>query len=142
MHIQVKKRVETPSDRLWATVASGGEVHRWFGEVITSCELTGSGEGAARNCTMANGALLEERILEIDHSARRFRYAIDTHPLPAQNVIATVTIASIPGGGSEVTWAADYQAAPEHEPLVRKTLEDLYTQGIRSLEAFHATAKA
>ncbi len=140
MKAHVAQPIDAPSDAVWDLIAKGGDVHRWFAAAITTCELTSDGEGAARHCTMADGAVLEERILEIDPARRRSRYAIDRHPLPARDVVATISVAELPDGRTEVTWGADYTAAPEHEALTRETLEGLYAQGIRSLETYLAKA--
>lgn len=85
---------------------------------------------------MANGAKLKERILEVDHDARRFRYAVDEHPLPAQDVVATITVAEAPNGQTTVSWGADYTAAPGQDAMMQETLEGLYAQGIQSLETY------
>jgi uncharacterized protein YndB with AHSA1/START domain len=126
--------VAAPADRIWATIAAGGGVHHWFGAVITACELRGSGPGAERFCTMADGADLKERILEIDADARRFRYAIDEHPLPAREVVAAMEVEDLGDGTARITWGAQYEADDAHADLVDQTLSGLYAQGIQSLD--------
>jgi len=126
--------VTAPADKVWATIAAGGGVHQWFGSVITACELKGSGAGAERFCTMSNGAALKERILEVDEAARRFRYAIEEHPLPAKDVIATIEVADLGDGKARITWGAEYSAEDAHADLVDQTLSGLYAQGIQALE--------
>lgn len=140
MRTEVKGTVSVPPETLWPTIAKGGDVHRWFGDVITSCEIDRSGVTATRTCTMADGSVLQERILDIDHEARRFRYAVDTHPLPARDVVATIALEPSANGGSDVTWVADYTVASENEAMMEDTLQRLYAHGIRALEAFHKPA--
>jgi uncharacterized protein YndB with AHSA1/START domain len=140
MKANASQTIDVPPDAVWAVIAQGGDVHRWFGAAITTCELIGEGEGAARQCTMANGALLKERILEVDHDARRFRYAVDEHLLPASDVIATITVTEANDGKTTVSWGADYAAAPGQDDLMQETLEALYVQGIQSLETYLAKA--
>lgn len=134
MRTEVTETISADADAIWATIAKGSDVHHWFGSVIVACSL----DGTDRACTMADGAELKERILEVDSDARRFRYAIDEHPLPATNVIATITVNVPAEGKTTITWGADYDAAPEHAGLMRETLTGLYAQAIKSLEAFHA----
>jgi uncharacterized protein YndB with AHSA1/START domain len=126
--------VTAPADRIWAVVSAGEGVHRWFGSVITACELTGSGAGAERSCTMVTGAALKERILEIDGAAHRFRYAIDQHPLPARDVVATIDVADLGAGRTRIIWGAEYAASDDQAGLVDQTLSALYADGIRALE--------
>ncbi len=38
----VNSVVDVPAQHLWATIAQGGGVDKWFGAVITSCELKGN----------------------------------------------------------------------------------------------------
>lgn len=133
-HTTAVATVTAPADRIWATIAAGGGVHQWFGAVITACELKGSGAGAERFCTMANGAELKERIMEVDHSAKRFRYAIDQHPLPASEVVATIEVADLGDGKTKITWGAEYGVEDAHAEVVDQTLSGLYAQGIQALE--------
>jgi uncharacterized protein YndB with AHSA1/START domain len=140
MKANVSRTIAVPPNAVWAVIAQGGDVHRWFGAAITTCELTGEGESAARQCTMANGALLKERILQVDHDGRRFRYAVDEHPLPASDVVATITVAEAPDGQTHISWGADYAAAPGQDVLMREALETLYAQGIQSLETYLSKA--
>ncbi len=127
----VERDIEATADNVWATVSKGDGVHEWFSGVITSCNL----EGDRRECTMADGAALKERILEVDHDAQRFRYAIDEHPLPAHNVVATIEVSGKPDGKTHVRWGAEFDAEEEHLPVLKETLSGLYMQGIASLDA-------
>ncbi len=129
----VTKEVSADPDTVWAILEKGSGVHEWFDGVITSCRLEGEGEGSSRFCTMMNGADLEERILTIDSDNRVFRYAIDKHPLPAKNVVATTKV-NATTEGAKIEWSAQFNVDSEEEAAVTKqTLEGLYTQGIDSL---------
>lgn len=139
MKTEICKVIKAPAERVWATIAEGGDVHRWFSRVITACDLSGTGDGATRRCVMADGSALQERILEVDHHRKHFRYAIDKHPLPASDVVATITVEAMPNGTTQVAWGAEYTVTEEHAQMVQRTLGDLYAQGIDSLEAYHAT---
>ncbi|MEM6387701.1 MAG: SRPBCC family protein [Pseudomonadota bacterium] len=140
MKTEVTQTIQAAPDEVWQTISQGGDVHRWFTGAITTCELTGSGEGAERRCTMADGAALEERIIEVDHNQMRFRYAIDKHPLPASDVVATILIAELPDGRTQVTWGADYSVSDDHATVVEETLKGLCGHGIAALETFHQKA--
>jgi uncharacterized protein YndB with AHSA1/START domain len=136
MKTEVTRLLKAPPDKVWAILADGGDVHRWFDSAITTCVLTGTGEGATRLCTMTDGAMLQERIIEVDHARRRFRYAIERHPLPASSVTSMIVVAGQPDGRSAVTWTAEYAAAPEHEALIETTLAGLYSAGLDSLDLY------
>lgn len=128
--------INASADAVWATIAQGGDVHKWFGSAFRACELKGSGEGAERILTLADGGQLRERIVEIDHAAKRFRYAIEEHPLPATNVVGRIEVEDLGGGKTEVRWGATYTVADEHVGVVEQALMGVYGQGIRALEAY------
>lgn len=139
MKTEVSNIIQAAPDDVWLTLSQGGDVHRWFSGVITTCDLVGAGEGATRTCTMADGSKLEERIIEIDHANKLFRYAIDTHPLPATDLVATIQLRGLPEGRSQITWGADYEVADADAHLVHEALTRIYSQGILALESHHQT---
>lgn len=132
--VWVTREVQAPARQVWATVAQGGEVHRWFGSVIRSCRLEGQGAGARRYCEMTNGAALEERILEVDHGLQLFRYAIDQHPLPSGPLQAEISVRDLGGGRSEIRWGARFDPIDGQAEAVSAALREIYTEGIASLE--------
>lgn len=127
--------VEAPATALWETVAAAGGVDRWFGEAISACEISGTGRGAERRCTMVDGAELRERILDVDHEKKRFVYAVEQHPLPAGGLVSTIDIEDLGDGRARVIWAAEYEADEAHAAQIDQTLLSLYGQGIEALAA-------
>lgn len=136
--VVAEQEIDASADAVWATIAKGDGVHEWFGQVITACRL----DGDRRECTMADGAQLKERILEVDHDAKRFLYAIDEHPLPAQNVVATIDVSETSAGKTKVRWGAEFDADDDVLPTLKATLTGLYSQGIASLGAHCGTNAA
>jgi hypothetical protein len=135
----VEREISGSADVIWATISAGGNVHQWF-PMIQSCRLEGAGEGAARFCVMADGSDLEERIIEINHDARLFRYAISQHPLPAREVIASMEVKDVGNGKTIIAWGAEFEAGEETAAQVKEMLQMVYSQGIQSLEDYHKTA--
>jgi hypothetical protein len=108
--------------------------------VITQCRLDGSGAGAIRYCTMANGAQLKERILEVDHAGRVFRYSIDEHPLPARNLRGKVEIRDLGDGTAAASWGAPVEVEPPYRSELEGMFRDVYEEAIQGLEKFLTTA--
>lgn len=131
--VTVEQEISGNADAIWATISSGGDVHRWF-PAIQNCRLEGSGEGAARFCTMIDGNELKERIVEVNHAVRRFRYAIDQHPLPAQNVLASIDVRDTGDGQAFIIWGAEFEASEEAIPQIKEMLQGLYTQASKALK--------
>lgn len=134
-HTTAGATVTAPADEILATIAAGSGVHQWFGAVITGCEVKGSGAGAERFCTMANGAELKARILGVDHLGNAFRCAIDQNPPPASEVVATIDVADLGDGKTKIAWGAEYGVEDAHAEVVGLTLSGLYAQPIQALEA-------
>lgn len=82
-------------------------------------EIRGHGEapGAVRRAIAADGSVQIERLEEIDHADRRYRYAIDSGALPVRDYRAELHVKPADDGGSAVRWAADipFYAEPGHE---------------------------
>jgi uncharacterized protein YndB with AHSA1/START domain len=133
--VNVSRRVNVDPGLVWNTIAAGDGLDKWL-PVITQCRLEGSGAGATRYCTMANGAQLKERILEVDHARRVFRYSIDEHPLPARNLTGRVEIRDQGDGTASVSWGARFEVEPPYRSELEEMFRGVYEQAIRGLEAF------
>lgn len=133
--VTVTRRVEVDPHRVWSTIAAGDGLEKWL-PVIAACRLDGSGEGAVRHCTMDNGAQLTERIVEVDHVRRVFRYTIDEHPLPANGLTGAVEVRADTPVGSVVSWGASFDAEPQHREQLEAMFRDVYDQAIRGLEVY------
>lgn len=133
--VKVVKAINADAGKVWNAIGSGDGLDKWM-PVITECRIEGSGEGATRYCTMANGAKLRERILEVNHGRRRFKYGIDEHPLPAKNVVGTIEIRDLGGGRSEVSWSAEFDCDAAHKQELEGMLKGSYEQGLEGLEKY------
>ena len=133
--VKVTKNIDVSPQAVWSTISAGDGLDKWL-PVITQCRLEGSGEGATRYCTMENGAQLKERIVEVDHARRRFRYTIDEHPLPARNLAGTVEVRDAGSNKSEVTWSADFDADEPHRAEIEGMFREVYSGAIDGLANF------
>jgi uncharacterized protein YndB with AHSA1/START domain len=133
--VKITKSIDVNPQTVWRTISAGDGLDKWL-PVITQCRLEGSGEGATRYCTMANGAQLTEKIVEVDHSHRRFRYTIDDHPLPARNLAGTVEIRDLGSDRSEVSWSADFDAEEPQRAALEGMFREVYSGAIDGLANF------
>ncbi|MEX0960193.1 MAG: SRPBCC family protein [Burkholderiales bacterium] len=133
--VVVKKTVDAAPAKIWETIRGGDGLDKWL-PVITQCRLEGSGAGATRYCTMANGAELKEKILEIDDTRRRFRYSIDEHPLPARNLRGTVEVKDAGAERAEVSWSAEFDSEPGAREELEGMFQEIYTGAINGLADF------
>jgi len=71
------------------------------------------GRRALRFLRIAGGGEIEDRVDEIDHQRRRFRYTRTRSPFPVKNYVGTVEVRHAPKDRSEVSWTVDIDVAPE-----------------------------
>lgn len=121
--------------RAWEVISSLGGLDKWF-PLVSACRLEGSGVGAKRFCTLANGEKLQERIEEVDDSQMRVRYSITASGLPLEGYVGTVVVRAIGAEETELSWHAEYSAAPEHAADLRETFRGAIVDGINGLASF------
>lgn len=133
--VSVKKRLAASAASVWKIISQGDGLDRWL-PVIATCRLEGTGVGARRFCTTAQGHQLDETIEAIDHPSRIFQYRIDRQDLmPTTDVRGTLCVSEDGAGQAEVLWFVTYElrdaAATE---AVRAGIVELYTTGLAGLE--------
>lgn len=137
-HVKATREIPVASADLWQTVRQMTGMEDWYPGLIRESEvLEEDGTEPRRNCVMRDGGLLKERILLRDDLTRTFVYAIDSHPLPAKNVVGTIRIDDIGGGGSHVTWSASLALDPKSADQIAAMVTGMYEAGLASLEAYH-----
>lgn len=131
--LNVTQIISVNADQTWTAISRIGGLERWF-PVITGCTVIGSGEGASRIMTLADGATIKDHIDTIDHRHKRFRYTRTESPFPVQSYRGTVEISVADANTAQVSRSLEIDVAQDQrEPLVeflRNTLAD----GIQGLE--------
>lgn len=131
--LNVTKTIAGQSDQVWSAISSIDGLDRWF-PVISSCRVEGKGVGAIRIMTLADGAEMRDRVLEIDHVARRFRYERTHSPFPVSKYLGTVEVRDSAGSGSEVSWTVNLDVSAEAREQLVSRLKNSLSDGIRGLE--------
>lgn len=131
--LQIVKTIHVSSDRAWAAISGMGGLDRWF-PVITSCRVEGAGVGAIRVLGLTDGSEIKDRIEEIDHTNRRFRYLRTDHPFPVTRYVGTVEVRDGDSGKSEVTWWIEIDVAPDARDNLAGFLKGAISEGIDGLE--------
>ena len=136
---EARRIIPVPAADLWETVSRMDGMEDWYPDLIASSEVPDP-EAAQprRNCVMANGGELKERILLRDGKTRTFVYAIDEHPLPAGNVVGTIRIDDLGDRRSSVLWSSDLVLDGANADKMRALVTDMYARGLESLEGYHA----
>jgi len=135
--VSVKKRLDAPAATVWNIVSQGGGVDRWL-PIIATCHLDGSGPGARRACTTAQGQRIDETIETVDHASRIFQYRIDRQEMmPVTNLLGTLHVAEDSNGMAEVLWFLNYDLVDvAAADAVRAGIAGIYAAGLAGLERF------
>lgn len=104
--------IDAPSAAVWDAVRDVGALHvRLVPGFVADTRL----EGEDRIVTMGNGAVVRERIVDVDERARRLVWSIVGGRFSHHN--GSVQVADAPGGGCRVIWVADLLPHALAEPI-------------------------
>ena len=96
--------IAAPPEALWDAIADIGAIHtRVAPGMVLNTQL--EQDGAVRIVTFANGAVLREQIVSLDHQARELVWTAQGGPWTHHNAWLVVTDRA--DGGGDVTWTAD-----------------------------------
>jgi len=131
--LNVTKTIDARSDAVWTAIAAIGGLDRWF-SVIEDCRVEGAGAGAKRFLHLAGGGEIEDRVEDIDHQHRRFRYTRTRSPFPVKSYVGVVEAHPVSRDRSEVSWTVDIEVAPEAKDELVSFLIGALSDGIGGLE--------
>jgi hypothetical protein len=133
--LNVTKTITINADKAWTAISGIGGLDRWFRfPIITDCAVTGTGVGATRTLTLADGAKMKDRIEAIDHQFRRLRYTRTESPFPVQSYLGTVEIRKVNDRATEVSWTVEIDVQEDQRVALVKLLRNALTDGIQGLE--------
>jgi len=125
----------------WSVLKKLGEIHKWHPSNVESSIEDNQPDGLVgciRRLTLADGAVVRERLLSVDDHNTALSYRFEEAPLPLDNYVATVRLASITGQCKTfINWSAsfdlqDLNTADHYQELIRGLIVD----GHNSLQLF------
>lgn len=120
-------------EQAWEVIGSVGGVDKWFGSMITSCKI----EGKKRICETTDGMMLNEDILEVNHTDKIFCFAIPEQGiLPVTNIVETMQVRTGDNGKALVEWSATFDATKENGAMAKEAFQNLWTMGLNEMEAY------
>jgi carbon monoxide dehydrogenase subunit G len=118
--INLEKTLAVSPDAAWAVLSRTDRAHEAFPDVLASCQQ----QGDLRTVTFANGAVVKERIVDVDPARRRIAYGVVegrfTHHSAAMQIVEDGE------GRSRFIWTADFlpaEAAAMVGPLMEQGAE-------------------
>ena len=97
--------IAAPPDQVWEALLDFGEVHRRVAPGFVS-DCQSDGDGRDRVVTFATGAVARERLVGIDHQARRLAYSVVDGPLGSDHHQASVEVFDA-DGSCRLVWITD-----------------------------------
>jgi len=132
-------RISAPADDVWTVVRDFGSIADWT-PPITDATVDGTGVGAERTLTLADGGQVVERLEALDDEARTLRYSIVEGPLPVQDYEGTFSVTDVDDSTCEVTWASTFTVDGPPEDEITGTFSELYAAGLSGLRDHVAAA--
>ena len=101
--------IPAPAADGWARIRDLNGLPVWVGGLIAGSEIeegkAGDQVGGIRRLTLADGAVIRERLLAHSDADRSYTYNFETTPFDVDNYHATLVVSPITdGGGSFVEW--------------------------------------
>jgi mxaD protein len=116
--------IHAPADAIWRVIGDFGAAGNYMAEV-DDCTIVGTGVGAVRTLTLADGSVLVERLETLDKADQRLSYALLTDT-PFGNCLTTMVVHDLGPKQAELKWLVSFQPmgipASEAVDLLESTL--------------------
>lgn len=125
----------------WSLLKKFGEIEKWHPSIVESSIEDNQPDGMVgciRRLTLADGAVVRERLLSVDDRNLTLSYRFEEAPLPLDNYVARVKLASLTGQPRTfINWSASFDlqdpnTAEHYQELIRSLIVD----GHQSLQSF------
>ena len=98
--------LSVPADKAWDAIRDVGAVdRRLVPGVLTDARL--EGEGDVRVVTFATGAVVRERVVDVDNDARRFVYTVVDSPFGFRHHQAAMQVLPTGEASCRIIWTSD-----------------------------------
>ncbi|MEU9608865.1 SRPBCC family protein [Streptomyces sp. NPDC048057] len=138
VHVLTRTVVVTADpDDVWQVIGTFGGLADWHPLLPPSViedDADPETPGAIQAFSVNGRVVIRERLLEKDDARRILRYAIHESAVPVSDYVATLS-AHPHDAGTEIHWAATYEAADELVPEIEKHFGDtIYATGLDALK--------
>ena len=100
--------INAPVDTIYQVISDFGTAGQYLAGVV-QCTVEGTGVGALRTLTSADGSTIVERLETLDHAAHRLSYALLTDT-PFRNCLTTMVVRNLASSQAELEWSATFEA--------------------------------
>jgi uncharacterized protein YndB with AHSA1/START domain len=136
--------LEAQAEQVWNVLKQFGEIQKWHPSIAKSViedEMPDGLTGCVRQLSLADGAVVRERLLSVDDRRLTLSYRFEEAPLPLDNYVATVRLVAVSDTNQTlVTWTASFElrepsTAEHYQALIRRMIVDGHKglQGVLAL---------
>jgi hypothetical protein len=131
----------TPQEA-WDAIKTFDQIHKWHPATENTVMLVGHNGVplAVREFQLKGGGFVISELLEYREDAKWYRYRILKTNLPMKGYEGEMHVEPAPGGGSVVTWRAQFQRADENPPAgqddeaTMKMVQAIFRSGLENIE--------
>jgi hypothetical protein len=127
-------RIDVSAAALWQAIGDFGAACQYLAMVV-NCSAAGTGVGAVRTLTYADGSVITERLEVLDEAAHRLSYALLTDT-PFRDCLTTVTVHDLGPGQCELAWSAIFEANGLPVGEAQEMLEGALELNSRALQRY------
>ncbi|MFX0200016.1 MAG: SRPBCC family protein [Candidatus Hodarchaeota archaeon] len=131
--VSMRTKVNTSAAKLWEIVSDFNGLPKFLA-AATKSTMEGSGVGAFRTLTLADGTQIVEKLESLDEQTKSLSYSIVSGPLPVENYVSTMKVLEISENQSEFEWSSSFEPKGVPEAEAKKTFEDIYSMGFDGLK--------
>lgn len=135
--VKASGTINASADEVWSLVSDFNGLDK-FVEAVADCTTEGTGIGAVRTLTLADGGEVIEKLESLDHDQRLLTYSIVESPMPIQNYTGTMQVDELEDRRSKFSWSSTFDAADGTEDEMKEALKGLYNLGVEGLQQHFA----
>lgn len=129
--VSITAQVNASPDQVWRLIGGFDALPDWH-PLITRSEAQEGGR--IRRLTLADGAVVIERLLSFSENDRTYIYAIIGGPIPVAHYRATLRVVARAGQpGSTVEWSSEFEPAGAPEADVVALIRGVFQAGLDQL---------
>lgn len=141
MRVYASRVIAAPLDKVWSAIRAFDRLCDWHDAVLDGAIVDGKpadAVGAIRAFHLADGALVEERLLALDDGGHCLTYAFVTPAFPVDNYTATIRAAPVTATGATfVEWHATFDEPQGRSGRHSEIIADaIFAAGLSGLERF------
>ena len=138
--VYVSTVIAAPAGAVWQVVRDFNGLPKWASFVAESRieqSMAADQVGCIRNFSTKTGGRIRERLLALSDYDMSCTYEILESPMGVENYVATLRLIPVTDGNATFAeWTAEFDAAPERESeLVRTIGQTVFQAGFESLKS-------